>query len=179
MKTLHRLLVVAALLTTPPAAHAQQTAPHSGFWLGGGLGVGFNDDGPGDDAGGAGYIRMGGTLSPRWLLGGEAIGMSRDVEGVTVSQGNATFTALYYFASPGGPFVKGGVGFASYVVSEDLLGGTFTTDEEGLGLTFGAGYDLRLGRNLYLTPNVDVLLQSFDEFADATALLLTLGIGFH
>lgn len=167
------------LITTASALAGQERPAHSGFWLSGGLGVGLNDDGPGDDAGGAGYIRLGGTPSERILLGGEFIGMSRDVRGTQVSNGNATFTALYYPAAPGGLFAKAGVGFASLVVTDELLGGTFTTDEQGFGITLGAGYDMRIGRNLYLTPNVDVLLQTFDDFADSTVLLFTLGIGFH
>ena len=86
---------------------------------------------------------------------------------------------LYYPASPGGFFAKGGIGFAYATVSEDVGPGTFTADEQGFGLTFGAGWDFRIGGNLWLTPNVDVLVQSFDEFADSNLFLFSLGIGFH
>ena len=172
-------LTAALLLGISSMAAAQDTAPHSGFWLSGGIGVGTTDSDTDDDTGPAGYLRMGGTTSERVLLGGEFVGMSRDVGGATISQGNATFSAFYYPASPGGFFAKAGLGFASATVSEDIGPGTFTTDESGFGMTLGAGYDIRIGRNLFLTPNLDILIQSFNEFADSNLFLLTLGIGFH
>ena len=172
-------LTMTLLFGVSSIAAAQDTAAHSGFWLSGGLGAGTTDSDTDEDTGPAGYLRMGGTTSERVLLGGEAVGMSRDVGGATISQGNATFSAFYYPSSPGGFFAKAGVGFASATVSEDIGPGTFTTDESGFGLTFGAGYDVKIGGNLYLTPNLDVLVQSFDEFADSNLFLLTLGIGFH
>jgi hypothetical protein len=168
------------LLVSGSSLAAQDAASHSGFWLGGGLGVGLTDeDSAGDDAGPAAYLRMGGTPSDRVLLGGEVIGLSRDVGDATVSQANTTFSVLYYPASPGGFFAKGGIGFASAIVSTDVAGGTFTSDESGFGLTFGAGYDVRIGGNLYLTPNLDILVQTFDDFADSNLFLFSLGIGFH
>ncbi|MFW6083778.1 MAG: hypothetical protein ACODAA_01025 [Gemmatimonadota bacterium] len=181
---INRTLAVATLFLlggfVPLAAQQSADAVHSGFWLTGGLGVGVTDEGSsGDDAGPAFYLRMGGTPSERVLLGGEAIGFTRDVGGADVTLGNATFSVLYYPASPGGMFVKAGAGFASATVSTDVAGGTFTSDDQGFGLTFGGGYDVRIGENLYLTPNVDVMIQSFDEFADANSFLFTLGIGFH
>ena len=179
MTTRLMVLAIFTLFMVGSDLAAQDTAPHSGFWLGGGLGVGLTDEAAGDDAGPAGYLRMGGTPSDRVLLGGEVIGLSRDVGDATVSQANTTFSVLYYPSSPGGLFAKAGVGFASAVVSTDVAGGTFTSDESGFGLTFGAGYDVRIGRNLYLTPNLDVLVQTFDEFADSNLFLFTLGIGFH
>lgn len=176
------LLVVSSsgLAQQPRHARHARTAPHSGFWLNGGLGVGVTDeDVAGDNAGPAFYLRMGGTPSDRVLLGGEVIGFARSVGDTDVSLGNATFSVLFYPNSPGRFFVKGGVGWASAIVSTEVGSGTFTSDEQGFGLTFGGGYDIRIGRNLYLTPNVDVLVQSFDEFADSNVFLFTLGIGFH
>jgi hypothetical protein len=178
---------VLALVSASPlfAQGAGDTAPHAGFWLGGGIGAGFTDQGSEDtdDGGFAAYLRMGGTLSDRLLLGGELIGVTRSADvgigDANVHQGNATLSLLYYPASPGGFFAKAGAGFASasVVLQEENL--TVTNDESGFGLTFGVGYDLRLGNNLWLTPNFDVLVQSFDEFADSNLFLLTVGIGFH
>lgn len=178
-------LMVAFLLVGSSTGLAQhrrpaRTAPHSGFWLNGGLGAGVTDEeAPGDDVGPAFYLRMGGTPSDKVSLGGEVIGFTRKIGDTDVSLGNATFSVLYYPSSPGGFFAKAGAGFASVVVSTDVGSGTFSADDQGFGLTFGAGWDLRLGRNLFLTPNVDVLVQSFDEFADTNSFLFTLGIGFH
>lgn len=180
---IHRIaaLVALFLLASFVPLPAQQSAgAHSGFWLSGGLGVGVTDEESiGDDAGPAFYLRMGGTPSDRILLGGEVVGFTRDVGGADVTLGNATFSVFYYPAAPGGLYVKAGAGFASATVSTELAGGTFTSDDEGFGLTFGSGYDIKIGDNLYLTPNLDVMVQSFDEFADANSFLFTLGIGFH
>lgn len=179
------LFVVAALLLCASSASAQEgrdgaeSPAHAGFWLSGGIGAGTTDSDSDEDSGPAGYIRMGGTPSDRVLLGGELIGMTREIGGVDVSQGNATFSVLFYPSAPGGFFVKAGAGVASATVSSEVPGGTLTSDESGFGFTLGGGYDIRLGSNLYLTPNLDLLFQSFDEFADSNLFLLTVGLGFH
>jgi len=170
------LLLAPSGAATAQAQHHRSPGAHSGVWLSGGLGGGTTSE---EDGGAAGYFRLGGSPSPNVLLGGEVIGLSYDQDGAQVSFGNATFDVLYYPAPAGGFFAKGGVGFASVTVSEDVGGGTFTTDEQGLGLTLGVGYDIKIGGNLYLTPNVDLLHQRFDEDRDATIWLFTLGIGMH
>lgn len=186
-------LVLAALtlLAAAPAA-AQDDAgddgddthvPRSGFWLGGGIGGGLNDEG---DGGGAGYLRMGGTLSPRLLLGGDAVGFSRDVGPASadarISRSNVTASLLFFPSERGDFFVKGGVGFAYAEFSEELGDGTFTTEDAGLGVTLGAGYDVQLGDgNLFLTPNLDVLLQvsGGPDVQHEGLFLLTVGLGFR
>ncbi|MGD8495238.1 MAG: hypothetical protein PVF05_03550 [Gemmatimonadales bacterium] len=175
--TMAALLLVAPMSArTALAQHRRAPAGHSGVWLSGGLGGGTTSD---DEGGAAGYFRLGGTTSRNVLLGGEVIGLSYDEGDAQVSFGNATFDVLYYPAPAGGFFAKGGIGFASVTVSQDIAGGTFTSDDQGLGLTLGVGYDIRIGSNLYLTPNVDLLHQRFDEDREATIWLFTLGIGMH
>lgn len=176
------LLVAAALLAggaAPAAAQSDEAPPpRSGFWLAGGLGGGFDEEG---EAGGAGYLRLGGTPNRHWLLGFEGIGFTRDAgDDATVSHGNATFVALHYPSVTSGWFLKGGVGFATAEIEQDVDPGTLTIDDEGVGLTLGTGLDLQIGGNLFLTPGFDVLLQSFDGLESVeSAYLLTLGIGFH
>lgn len=165
-------------LGVAPTASAQATpAPertHRGVWLGGGLGGGLDDDGNG---GGGGYFRIGGTPSQKLLLGGEAIGFGREENDVTLSQGNATFVALLY-PSERGFFLKGGVGFATVEASTSEGDVTVSVTESGFGSTVGLGYDIRIGGNLYLTPNADMLIQVID--GDSLLLwLFTLGIGMH
>lgn len=171
------LLLAPSTAATAQAQHRHRASGgHSGIWLSGGLGGGTTSD---DQGGAAGYFRLGGTTSRNVLLGGEVIGLSYDEGDARVSFGNATFDVLYYPAPAGGFFAKGGIGFASVTVSQDVAGGTFTSDDQGLGLTLGVGYDIRIGSNLYLTPNIDLLHQRFDEDRDATLWLFTLGIGMH
>lgn len=167
------------LLAAAPL-HAQDAPRHrSGFWLTGGLGGGVDGDGEG---GAAGYLRLGGTLGPRVVLGGEAIGFTVDEgDDRTLTRGNATATAVFYPVAENGFFLKGGLGFASAEASVEQGDVTVTVSDEGFGATLGAGYDVHLGGgNLYLTPGFDVLLQSFEDIEGNTSLFLfTVGIGFH
>lgn len=169
-------LALLLALAAPRSAPAQEASggAHRGVWLGGGLGAGVDDDGNG---GGGGYFRIGGTPSPHILLGGEAIGFVREENDVTVSLGNATFVALLY-PSGRGLFAKGGVGFATAAVSVTEGDVTVSATESGFGSTIGLGYDIRIGGNLYLTPNADMLLDVIDGDA-ALVWLFTLGIGMH
>ena len=68
-------------------------------------------------------------------------------------------------------FVKGGFGISSI---EHGVG----NDTDGIGVTGGVGYDLRIGNNLYVTPNVDGMvhfLQSFTEWS----IVVTMGLTWH
>lgn len=85
-----------------------------------------------------------------------------------MTRGNGTFTAMYFPSGEGGFFVN--------------------VSESGPGLTLGAGYDVRLGRNLYLTPNLDVLFQFIGAKNDpvlgrqpgaSIIMLFTLGLTWH
>lgn len=144
---------------------------HRGFWFSGGLGGGWSEG----EAGSAIYIRMGGTPSSRFLIGGEVVVWMDDTHART-GRGNVTASGLWYpvYSESGDPgndwFVKVGVGFAN----DDAGVG----ERDGLGLSFGTGYDFRLGNNFYLTPNVDFLLQVL-EGSTSSMIVLTLGLGFH
>lgn len=183
------LICAAILFGSAASLVAQDTdrppAEHSGLWLSGGLGGGSTNNDEGgfvtdqDDGGPAAYFRMGGSVSQHVRLGGEVIGMTFDRDGTDVNFTNVTVTLIYDPALPGGFFTKGGIGFASVMTSLDIGGGTFTTDEEGFGVTLGVGYDIRIGDNLYLTPNFDLLLQTYDDDRDASMALFTLGLGMY
>lgn len=188
------LLAPAVLLLAAagPAAAQDGESPglrqhRGGFWLSGGLGVGLDEEG---EAGGAGYLRLGGTLGDHWALGFEALGLSRDAGDevtvtpeqpvdATVTRGNATGTVYFFPSVESGFFVKGGLGIATIEAEVDVEDVTVSTDDESLGATLGAGWDLQLGDgNLYLTPNLDLVLQGLDTSADAL-FLATVGIGFR
>jgi hypothetical protein len=179
MKRAAIALLLAGCLTAAGAATAQEAprspdsaaapAPaqqHNGFWFSGGAGGGWRDD----LRGAAVYVRLGGTPSGRALFGGEVITWFRG-EQESLQRVNVTATALFYplygTGNAAGLFFKGGFGVAT-------TGGGRT----GVGTTLGTGYDFRLGRNLFVTPNVDFLVQFFESWTD-TALVITLGMGFH
>jgi len=177
-----------ALLLSAGAVQAQDEGHvHKGFWIGFGLGGGINASSGLDGEskwGGAGYLRMGGTLRQQWLLGGEAIGWGRSSGDEYLGRGNLTFTVMFYPSKRGGLALKGGVGGSSVSVAESSGGVTTVRNENGFGSTLGVGYDLRLGSNIFLTGNVDWLFQAFDS-DDPTfpgtnnIFMLTLGLTWH
>lgn len=194
MRTARTILAVAVTFTlAAPSALAQDRGPreHRGFWIGFGFGGGWNvSEGLDGEslAGGAAFLRMGGTLSQQILIGGEVIGWGREIDGADLGRGNATFTVMYYPSINGGLYVKGGVGFAELTnVSEIRVAGiqvtTVTTSKGGFGTTLGVGYDIRLARNFYLSPTVDWLFQVFEETPSGTStnniILLTVGATWH
>jgi hypothetical protein len=180
------LLAVLGSAVLASAAGAQtREVRHDGFWVGFGLGLGANLTEGYESArlGGSGYVRLGGTVTPRLLIGGEAIAWVREQAGTTVSQGNVTATLLFYPAGRG-VHLKGGLGFASWSAQRSAgPNTTATTTVGGFGATAGLGYDLQIGSNLFLTPNVDFLLQAVDSesFQASTGylVLFTLGLTWH
>jgi hypothetical protein len=182
-----RLVMMLSVLTVAVAhtAQGQQEVRRRGFWIGFGLGAGWNTS-EGLDAdrrvGGAGYIHLGGTISPNVLLGGETIGWARTEDDVTLARGNATFTAMIYPSRTGGFYIKGGIGFSTVSVALSQGNTTVSTSESGFGSTIGLGYDIPLGR-VSLTPAADFLIQAFDAGQNLastnTMLLLTLGLAWY
>ncbi len=175
------LLAFGVLWAAAPAARAQETR-REGFWIGGGLGPGWNtSEGLDDDRRGglAGYLRLGGTPSEKVLLGAEFIAWGREDGDITTTRGNATFSVFFYPRRTGNLFVKAGVGGSSVEWKRDAVSVT----ENGFGLTVGGGLDIRLSRKLSLTPNADFLFQAFDAGENLqstnTLFLLTLGLTFH
>ena len=141
------------------AAWAQRPQTRQGFWIGFGIGGG---SARGDCAGCAfdagsgatGYLKVGGTLSPRLLLGADVtswVGTATDgglgTADVTVSFVTA---AVYWYPSPaGGLFFKGGLG--SFVLTADANTGE-GLESASAALVLGIGYDIRVGRMLSLSP---------------------------
>lgn len=155
------LLLTAAISNT----ELQGQSRRQGFWIGFGLGGGWNtSDGLDDEqpAGGAAFIRLGGTVSPKVLLGADAMGWSRDLDGSTVTRGHTTFTVMFYPDPVGGFFLKGGVGASWISVSSQILGATVTATKNGFGTTGGLGFDIRVSDNWSITPAADFLFQAFD-----------------
>jgi hypothetical protein len=183
MRTFTFLLALTTLLA-PPAAAQRREPRHDGFWIGFGLGAGTNLTEGYDDArlGGSGYVRLGGTVSPMLLIGGEAMGWVREQAGTTISQGNLTASVLVYPVRRGF-YLKGGLGFASWSAQTSSGNTTVTTTEGGFGATAGGGYDIQIGSNLFITPNLDFLLQVVDSdtFPATTGylILFTLGLTWH
>ena len=156
MRTVTRGIAAAAVLLIlgTSVASAQKPQTRKGFWIGFGFGwgsYGISCDGCsglGREGSYTGHLRMGGTISPHLLLGGEVDGWSKSESGSTISAGNVTLDAYYYPQPAGGFFLNGGVGFSRVEAS----GGGSSAGETGPGITLGLGYDLRVGTNVSVTP---------------------------
>lgn len=169
------LLVVTAILTLSPSrATAQQLPPglvevpegnRHGFWFGLGLGAGGESY---DLRGGTGYsgvlyrptisLRLGGTLNRHLRLGGEVLSWINQVDHAVESLSSALVVAQFYPAATAGLYFKGGLGIGRNAVDFDNGFGQGDTGFAGL---LGAGYELRLGRRLYLNPVVDLVGHSY------------------
>ena len=94
-----------------------------------------------------GQIAAGGTVSDHLLLGIEGDGWIKTKSGVHREFAAVTAAVYFYPSVSANFFLKAGAGLAHYRFSN---GGS--EDDTGLGLMGGAGYDLRIGGILSITP---------------------------
>jgi hypothetical protein len=147
-------------LASVSAASAGHPQERHGFWINVAVGVGSAqihcDDCPSDrETAGVGHVALGGTLNEHLLIGADLNGWQKKQGGVTVNLYNTLATLMIYPQSSGGFFLKAGAGFS--FADNDVHDGstTITVDfGNGLGLVAGAGYDIRLWRNISITPAV-------------------------
>lgn len=176
-----RLLLLAALLcllATPVAAQRPQT--REGFWISGGLGYGSLDvgcDGCESDrqSGATARLAMGGTPRRDLLLGAELTGWHKEVDGVDITLGHLAGVVSWYPSPATGFFVTGGAGIASLTTDAGPLG---DDSDSGIGLQAGAGYDIRVGRSLSLTPTAGVYWSNLDV-GNANLLQVGLSVTGH
>jgi hypothetical protein len=167
-------LALAAMLSLPAGAQGNPQT-REGFFISFGFGAGSLgcDDCNDEDrlTGVNAYLRLGGTLSQRLLIGGEINGWTKTENDVTLSVNNVGPVLLFYPSANGGLYLKGGLGLAS--ASLDL--GNLEFEDSGVGITLGLGWDARVGRNFALTPYFDILSSSFDDFS---VNQVAFGLGF-
>ncbi|HEU5260268.1 MAG TPA: outer membrane beta-barrel protein [Gemmatimonadales bacterium] len=153
-------------------ASAQRPQTREGFWIGFGFGGGsaglscntsFDPDCANltRETGFTGHLKMGGTLSPKVLIGGESTAWTKDEQGLTSQLGNLAAAVYFYPAPATGFFVKGGPSF-SYHRSDD---GTTNLTGTGFGFIIGAGYDVRVGRNISISPVANFYWGSVGELS--------------
>lgn len=136
---------------------AQHPQVREGFWAGFGLGygtLGLSCDGcDGDirrEGGTTLHFRLGGTLSKKLLLGFESdafVTVGRETLDVMAATNMSA--VLYFYPFPtNGFFVRGGLGPTWYHEDQFAVAASAT----GFGLVIGVGYDIRVARNLSITP---------------------------
>ncbi len=152
------------------SASAQNAQTREGFWIGGGLGYGSLGGG-GDRMGApSGYLKLGGTLRQNILLGVETNGWTKSELGARLTMGNVSGAIYWYPMVTNGLFVKAGAG---YSVLDDSFSST-----SGFGMLAGLGYDVRVSRNLSVTPVANWFRGSFDG-GSANVLQIGLGVTSH
>ena len=157
MSTATRVAVLlAGLCAAASAARAQYPQRRDGFWIGFGLGYGTatvscDNCNFGPRTGGvSAFLKLGGAPSRNLLIGGAINGWAHSDGSATETVTNATASIYLYPRRRSGFFVTGGLGVSNYHVNSDP-----SWDGTGWGLTAGAGYDLRFGRDVSLTPVVN------------------------
>lgn len=192
-------VVVAALLAAAPLAaqrhhgSLREVPRHyrDGFWLALGVSAGneafrFRGDPSGysrDVTAPAFSLRVGGTPSQSWLVGAELFAWVNETgyydDRETLS--SALLIAQLYPASRGSFYLKGGLGVSGSDFRNSASPGLVVVSREaGLATVVGAGLDIRVGRNVSLTPSVDLHYQFYDR-SEVTERIVTVGLGvtFH
>ncbi len=132
---------------TQTTLRADEEEPlREGVWFS--VGFGFGSLGCenciGRDSGLSGGLAVGGTLNQHVLLGVGTTGFARSVDGDLLSVGTLDGRVRVYPSRRSGFFLNGGVGLGSL----SYLG----ESEFGLGVMLGLGWDIRVGRNVSVTP---------------------------
>ena len=153
-------LVGGIVLFASPLAWAGHPQERQGFWIGFGAGYGSASVNCDDcDFGGeregsfTGFLKLGGTLNERVLLGVEGNAWIKEENGFTLTLGSFTGTVTLYPQASSGFFLKGGVGLSYVDMREGSL--SVSVSKTGWGVLAGIGYDLRVGRNISITPSVN------------------------
>ena len=175
--------IVSALLALGvSAASAQHPQTRKGFWIGFGFGYGSYGiscsgcSGLGRESSFTGHIRLGGTVSPKLLLGMESIAWTKSEGGATVTAGNVSLAADYYPQPAGGLFLSAGVGFSRVETSSS---GSPSNGSTGPGFTFGAGYDVRVSANTSVTPIANFVWGHPDTGLSHNFFQFGVGVTFH
>lgn len=139
-----------AAVSVTATAQAQNSQARDGFWFSGGLGYGtLGCDNCGSRENGiSGGLSLGGTISPRLLLGIGASGWTKTDQGATLTVGLVDARVRFYPQTTGGFFLTAGAGLGSITGSY----GGFSSTEQGPGMILGLGYDIRVARNTSITP---------------------------
>jgi len=162
--TLLPLLVAAQDAPVPAAAKAPSSGiARKGFYLSAGLGRGqqrFDEDlGGGSsqaftEGGAAATLRIGGMLSPKVALSLDIFGFVPENGGGKDGTGGLFATATFFPKKGGGFLLRGGLG---QLRTDVETSGSFVFTNVSTALQFGAGYDLRIGRNKAVSFALDVL----------------------
>ena len=162
--------------STPPAqvpasnaGSALKPQVREGFWFSAGLGFGTLgcENCLGREDGLSGGLSLGTVVGDRVLLGVGTTGFAKSIAGETLSVGTLDARVRFYPVRTSGFFLNGGVGLGTLSFAGE--------SEYGVGVMLGLGWDIRLGKNVSLTPFWNGFAMSN---ANVDANVGQLGIGF-
>jgi len=172
------LLAGLSIIVVQPASGQDKPQTREGFFIGFGLGwgsLGCDDCGGEREGGFSGYLKLGGTVNEKLLLGFETNGWTKEEEGVRLSHANGSAVAYFYPQPESGFFIKGGLGVSNLDLGVSGFG---SASETGFGLIAGLGYDARVGAMFSLSPYANYLYGSFDG-GSTNVLQAGLGLTWH
>src|SRR4051794_28351937 len=153
LKKVVQLVAVCAVgsLSFAGIASAQNAQARQGFWFSGGLGYGsLGCDGCNSREGGvSGGLSLGGTISPRFLIGVGTSGWTKTEQGARLTVDEVDARVRFYPSTTGGFFLTGGLGYGEVRASAPRFG---SATEWGGAAILGMGYDIRVARNTSITP---------------------------
>jgi Outer membrane protein beta-barrel domain len=161
---------------TEQSGSAARPQSRGGFWFSGGLGVGSLgcEDCDERELSGMADIALGGTLGDRLLLGAALSGWSKEEDGATLTVSTLEARVRFYPMAEKGFYLTGGLGLGTIRAEFDR----FDESENGVGLTLGLGWDIRVGRNVSITPFWHGTAVSADE-SDANFGSLGVAVTIH
>lgn len=170
--TTRALVLAAAVLTLATTAEAQarrglvrvEEGGRAGFWGSFGLGAGREQL---DLQDGFGYsdpltkvmaqIKLGGTVNQNLRLGGEVFSWFNSDNGLDERVGHVAGIAQVYPAKSAGFYFKGAVGVAFSTVQLNAFN---SVTDLGFSYGGGVGYEIPVGRRLFIVPTADFVQQS-------------------
>jgi hypothetical protein len=173
---------------TPRGLAVVSEGGRGGFW--GAIGVGAGGESF-DLRDGAGYsnelyqptvsLRLGGTLNQQLRLGGELLAWINEDGPAVETLSSALFIAQLYPVSSAGLYLKGGLGIGRNEV--DFPDGGYGVGDTGFAGLVGAGWEIPVGRRVFLVPAVDLVGHSYTgrggERYRERLVNFGLGIGFQ
>lgn len=172
-----RALLAVAAVTLASTAQAQNTHAREGFWFNVGLGMGSlgcNDCSERTN-GLSGGLALGGSINQHVSLGVFANGWSKSENGATLSAAALTAGLRWYPSATGGFHVLGGLGMSQAELS---VSGVGSASESGTGAVLGLGWDIRVARNVSMTPFWNAFAASFSG-GDANVAQIGVGLTIH
>jgi len=187
MRWYHRAaLVTSLLLSSAGSLAAQRVAERSGFWFGAGVGAGSarlscSICRGGRDGGTSGYLRLGATVTPQILIGGEATVWYHSQNSVDFLLGSVQAVMYLYPKKKSGFYLKTGFGLAQYSAKDSVD----KISTQALAGSVGLGYEVLVSSNLSIVPYANFLGTSGSDmrFNDtvsglsANTSLIQVGVG--